>query len=198
MTPPLILRSLLLLCLLTGNAAYGQHANGIKLNYISPTGDLGFTHKKSLGLEYDHMNDFDGIARFRAGAAVHYLPARQDTIRTYTVEMEQSAPFTVSPSYRNYRFYLSVQGFVGFDCEIAKTGFYAGADVLFGGVVLLYTEEGGGFFGLQPVLGVRPHVGYEFLLNRRRILFVEASRNYSKVFGWSNINYTEIGLGIRF
>lgn len=182
---------------------------GLKGVLFSPTGDFGFTHKKTLGAELIWKVDFKKPFRMRffVNAAQHQ--PRLDTIRTITPGGTIYA-VKYGPGYITYNKLLNVTAGLGVDYSPQfmsdwKIRPYLGVDIDFGVHYFEYESKSG--FDIYASTkrysllfgGGVIRVGGEMNFKKMGVFF-DISRCYNlvveePVFGFT---YTAYGIGINY
>jgi hypothetical protein len=176
----------------------------IQPHLVMPTGYLGAVLKKAPGLSIGTVQDFDSRMRVRMLGDIVYFSPRMDPFDTYAIVSEGNTT-TVYPGTEELNLYLNLSFSFGFDFSMVhKTNFnwYIGPDLIAGMTLRQYTSDipyvsSGRDFSGVPFIGLRPRTGVEYSFEKMS-LFLDLSRTYYLNTDAALLNYTDLGLGIRF
>lgn len=176
----------------------------IQPHLVSPTGYLGAVLKKAPGLSIGTIKDFETRTRVRMVGDIVYFSPRKDRFDTYAYVTEGSNT-TVYPGTEEVNLYLNLSFSFGFDYSIVqkeKFDWYIGPDLIAGMTLRQYTSDipsvssSSEFAGI-PFIGLRARTGVEYTFEKMS-LFLDISRTYYLNLDAALLNYSDLGLGIRF
>lgn len=188
------------------NVSFGQISAKV-FNY-RPTGEFGFVMKPAYSAELGYMIPFEDRGSFRLNASITYIvmKPRMESFPIYGL-LYKGGGATVLAGKQSFQKYNISLLFVGFDYAMMKKNrftFYAGTDMVMGGVDSEYTYEietmitvsysggailGGFRFRLGSEFDVNEHIGI-FLNAQRQILLITEPRGLF----WAN----DYGLGMHY